>query len=297
MTTEAPAKLPVWKTALECYRLTFRHLGDLLRFAWPWLLLLVAVSGALYWALYPLEKDALAKTGSGSNTLWFLTLLASTAIGAFIAVPWHRLLILGERPELAEALKLDNRHWLYLWRAFLLGVLPLAPLLLMLTLFHSGLESAVTESMTEAETTSLIATISGFLLFLLICLAAGRFSPILPATALAHNGVGWRNSWDMTRNNTWRLFWISLILSLPFVIAGIVAAGFDLNAELKTPSEAIKAPVNEFAGRTSFTLWSVAMEFAGMLFGMLFVTFLSLAYRHFKRLAAPESKNSAPPAP
>ncbi len=102
MTSETPAKLPVWKTALECYRLTFRHLGDLLRFSWPWLLLLIALSGALYWGLYPAEQEALAKTGTGSNLLWILTsALISTAIGAFIAVPWHRLLFLGEKQSLA----------------------------------------------------------------------------------------------------------------------------------------------------------------------------------------------------
>ena len=39
--TDLPiAKLPIWKTTLDSYRVTFHHLRSFVRLAWPWLLFL-----------------------------------------------------------------------------------------------------------------------------------------------------------------------------------------------------------------------------------------------------------------
>ena len=301
MTTETPAKLPVWKTAAECYRLTFRHLGELLRFAWPWLLVLMAVSGALYWGLYPIEQKALAKTGSGSNVLWILTLLFSTVIGAFIAVPWHRLLLLGEKAGLTGSEHFSIRQRQYAVRAILLLLIPMLPIAALMYFYPASSTDAAATTTGNADDVDIGAMWLPMIYFgsiIALMALANRLSLILPATALGHTDKGWWKTWHMTQGNTWRLFWSSLIVFLPFVLAGIVAAFGDLFNEFANPAEQIKiAPVNELANRTSFTSWSVAWELAAMLFGMLYVTFLSLAYRHFTGLPVPESKNSIPRAP
>ncbi len=294
MTSETPAKLPVWKTATESFRLTFQHLGDLLRFAWPWLLLLIAVSCALYWGLYPVEKAALAETGSGSNLLWISTLFVSTMIGAFIAVPWHRMLLLGEKNDLSASGHFASRKWRYALRALLMIALPMLPILALIQFYPA---TSSEEAATTADSIDLVAMmlpVVYFGSFIALMVLVNRMSLILPATALDHNDVGWVETWSITRGNTWRLFWSSFIVSMPLIL---VAIGYVIH-DLWVPVEPIKiAEVNEIANRTRFTLWSVGWELAAMLFGILYVTFLSLAYRHFTGLAAPESTIATPAAP
>ncbi len=288
-----PAKIPVWKTTLECYRLTFRNLGDLLRFSWPWLLLLIAVSGALYWGFWETEQEAL-KTSGGSNVLMLLTLIVSTSIGAFIAVPWHRLLLLGEKQDLATGMKIGTKHRPYLLWALLLGVLPMVPLLALASLFPWGPASSETELMTVSEMNAIMALISGILIFVAMSLFTTRLALILPATAVGHSGVDWREAWAITRGNTWRLFWASVIIILPLMIFYIFVTPHDVSA---SAAPATIAEADELARRITFTLWSVLEELLAMFTGMVLVAFLSLAYRHFTGLPDPESTSATPPAP
>ena len=283
MTIEKPAKLPVWQTARECYRLTFRHLGDLLRFAWPWLLVLIALSGALYWALYPAEVAAMAETGSGSNALLITSALISTAIGAAIAVPWHRLLLLGENQSLAGCLTFDARRRSYFIKAVATLALPIAPIVLAAFLIPED---------TSAEASQLdFLRAAGFAMATIAAvMVINRLSLILPATALDHAGVGWSKAWHMTRGNAWRLFWLSLLVLAPIFVA--VAVAFSLY-----PNEFLLLDSTTAPSRAAFAAANVVLELASMLAGMLYVTFLSLAYRHFRGLPMPQSAPVAPAAP
>lgn len=283
MTSETPAKLPVWKTALECYRLTFRHLADLLRFAWPWLLLLIVVSGALYWTLYPAEVAAMAETGAGSNALWISSVLISTAIGAAIAVPWHRLLLLGEMQDLAGSLSFDTRRRSYFLNAIAVLALPVAPIVLAAFLIpvDSSAEGSLLDVFRAAGFG--IATIAAVMVI-------NRLSLILPARALDQLNAGWPQAWHITRSNTWRLFWLSLLVLFP-VFAAIIFA-FSLY-----PSEFSMLDSSAAPSRAAFTGANVVMDFVLMLTGMLYVTSLSLACRHFTGRPDPESTNATRAAP
>ncbi len=284
---KTPAKLPVWKTARECYRLTFQHLGDLLRFSWPWLLLLIAVSGAIYWALYPAEVAAMAETGSGSNALWIASALISTAIGAAIAVPWHRLLLLGENQSLAGCLTFDARRRSYFIKAVATLALPIAPIVLAAFLIPED---------TSAEASHLdFVRAAGFAMATIAAvMVINRLSLILPATALDDPNTGWQQAWRMTSRSTWRLFWLSLLVLAPIFVA--VAVAFSLY-----PNEFLLLDSTTAPSRAAFAAANVVLELVSMLTGMLYVTFLSLAYRHFMSFPAPErapdSNNATPPAP
>jgi hypothetical protein len=270
MTDTHKPKLPIWPTAVDCYTLMWRHLRDLLRYAWPWFIALIAVSGALYWGFYPHERETITQTGAGSNTLWLSTVLASTAIGAAIAVPWHRLVLIGEQQSMAASLHLDLYKRQCLIGALALFLVPALPLLLIESLLPAAPASAAAEAL---STRDLALMVVGAVFFLAIPII-NRLSLVLPASALHRDDVGWAATWRMTRGNTWRMFWASFVPMLPLIAAAIVA--FSIYSGVTLIEDATVAP-----SRAAFTLSNVLWEVGAMLFGMLYVTFLSLAYRHF----------------
>jgi hypothetical protein len=260
-------KLPVFKTIAEVFTVTFRHLGDLLRFAWPWLLVLIAVSGALYAAYYDSERTAIAAGDTGSNSLWVLTLAVSTTLGALIAVPWHRRILLGEHQTLSKSLSLDATKFAYTAKAAAIIAVLCLPLVVV------KLADPVAPE-TQA-TIDLLITVIFTLVFLTLFFASNRISLILPATAVENHAVTLGDAWRATRGNTLRLALVSIVstivplmipLLLAYWLAPAAAAAMDANT---APSAATFAVAN--------TIW----ELFAIVFGMLFVTFLSLAYRHF----------------
>jgi hypothetical protein len=256
MTTDTPAKLPVWKTVADIYIVTARHALELLRFAWPWLAVLIIASGALYWGLYSAEQEALQSHIMSSASLWYTTLFVSTAIGAAIAVPWHRTILLNETQTAAANLKADATRLTYFAYALMLGVAPFA---LLYAVDWSKPQSA---TVVFASTVALLLTWPIF----------NRLSLILPAIAVGHNNVTIQNVWQATHGQTIRLLATSLLQIVPFfaVIVAVVFLAPDTDPA-----------ANQVQSRFAFTASNVLWEIAAIFIGMLFVTFLSLAYRHF----------------
>lgn len=267
MTVQTPPKLPVWKTTREVFAVTFRHLGDLLRFAWPWLLVLIAVSGALYAAYYDSERTVMAAGGTGTNSLWVLTLAVSTILGALIAVPWHRRILLGEHQTLRKSLSLDATKFAYTAQA--------AAIMATLCLPLAVVKLADPVAPEAQATIDLLITVSFTLVLLTLLFASNRISLILPATAVGNHTVTLGGAWRATRGNTLRLALVSIVatilpLMIPLVLAYWLAPAATAAMDANTaPSAATFAVAN--------TIW----ELFAIVFGMLFVTFLSLAYRHF----------------
>lgn len=275
---DAPGKLPVWKTALESFRLTVRNFTTLLRFAWPWLLIFMAASAALYWNLYEAEQSALAAGNWGSPKLFYATTVLSTVIGAFIAIPWHRLLLVGEQPA-SPSLAIDRRHVMY--ALLTLALFALAPLPVLLA-------DLVTAPTVETEGLSIrdAAIAAGVLGFVACWLVINRLSLVLPVIALDPSRASVREAWHITRGNTWRLFASSgliLLVIVPiFATLAVISEFFSGWNETQEKIEVTPVP-----SQVWFTAHSVLFEIAGITLGMLFVTFLSLAYRHFYGLTAP----------
>lgn len=288
MTVTKIPKLPVWKTIADVYIVTARHLGDLIRIAWPWLVLLIALSAALYAAYYDTERAA-TTGGTSSSMLWILTLTASTIIGALIAVPWHRSILLGEHQTLSHGLALDSRKFAYVAKAVAIIASLLLPLVAVTRTGSAEPESdAGTKAISEFSLADFWPVLF-FLLFFALIFALNRLSLILPATAVDNRDATLRTAWRATRGNTLRLAFVSVVatflpclfpLGLGYLLAPAAIAALDANTAPNVIAFAVANTINEFLT---------------ILFGMLFVTFLSLAYRHFFGTAHVDASGTIPP--
>lgn len=268
MPVETP-KLPVLATTRDVFAVTARHIGELFQFAWPWLLALIVISGAIYWSLYPIERQSMAENGTGSNTLWFTSLLASTVIGAMIAVPWHRRILIDEPQTLQSGLQFDSLKLSYAAKALQLMLAMAVPGMLMFSFMPPNETDADFSTQDAFWTIAIIAWLTA-LLFLL-----NRFSLALPATAVGDPNAGFADSWRASKGNTWRLALVSFLATLlPFLLLFAALEHF-------MPEAMSHVVASEDTPRLSYTIANVFTEFVAILLGMLYVTFLSLAYRHF----------------
>ncbi|MEQ1673013.1 MAG: hypothetical protein ABL893_19350 [Hyphomicrobium sp.] len=268
-------KLPVWKTIADVYIVTARHLGDLLRFSWPWLVVLIAVSMALYSAYYQSERALLAAGGTRSNLLWALMLATSTLIGALIAVPWHRRILLNEPQTLSQGLSLDARKVVYVVKAMAISaslVLPLIALMWAIPSETAG--EAATKVEPEFSVFDLWPLIF-FITFFAVIFALNRVSLILPATAVENRSVTLARAWRGSRGNTLRLGFVSIIATFLPIIVPVQLI------QLVAPALVSTLDANTAPNALSFATANTISELFTILFGMLFVTFLSLSYRHF----------------
>ncbi len=274
-----PTKLPLWKTVGDAYRLTWVHLGSLCRIAWLWVIIFIIFSVIAYHPLWPLELESRSneKAILPLFALSLLPTIISLVMESSVSVAWHRLLLLNERTAQTVYLRLDHTVLRYFGRALILTLLFMVPLFLMIlpTLYlipdssdivgASISEDAPTKEMIETILTVGFLVLIGGLLLTVLSYVPMRLSLALPARALAHNQISWRESWRQTRWNYWRLFMGSVLtLALPLLLTIILTV---ILPETKTQIE--------YAYTTALfdALWFVG--------GIIWVSFLSLAYRHF----------------
>lgn len=271
MEHNALPKLPVFATIRDVFVVSARHAGELLRFASPWLIAVAVITGALYAAYFDAERASITATGSGSNMLWVLTFAASTIIGALIAVPWHRSILLREPQSLASGVALTPAKIAYVVKATALMLVLSLPLMVAL-LMPSATEDTEGGSAIVPSDAIFFLLVAVFVVWMFVL---NRVSLILPATAVENSAVGVAQSWASTRGNTLRLAVVSFVatfvpmlvpLGLALWLAPTATAAMDANT---APSLAAYVAAN--------TVW----ELFALVAGMLYVTFLSLAYRHF----------------
>jgi hypothetical protein len=205
----------------------------------------------------PFQVDILARIGTDPDAVndpWelrFLTLLQDLAIlpaMAAIAVAWHRLILVGERPGGAN-LRLDRNVALY--GAFLLAIILFFMLLI-----------DVPRMIATEPGPRLAVNVVGTALSIAAALVIGRLSLVLPAIALGRTDIGLGDAWRATRGNTWRLFWGPIVCLLLLALPGLVV--FMLAR----------------TDRVTFTVTMVALELISILGGVIGVGFLSFAFRH-----------------
>jgi hypothetical protein len=252
-----PPKLPFWRMVGRAYAAPFVNFGALVRAAWLWLLILAPVLLAISWLQAPMEIDVLARIGGGPDTVhdpWELRLLSllqqlvMLPAMASIAVAWHRLILVHERPAGAN-LRLDGSVAIY-------GLFLLATVLL-LTLLGDA------PRMIASGLAPRLADVLGIALSLAAALVIGRLSLVLPAIALGRADIGLGDAWRATRGNTWRLFWGPIVCLLLLVLPGLVV--FMLAQ----------------ADRVTFAIAMAALELVSILGGIVEVGFLSFAFQHF----------------
>ena len=258
MATQTAARLPLWHTVADAYRLTIGNFGYLIRVSWVWVLVMLPVAFAFHYMAFQLgwhRMSDLSSFGSAANflipTLLYMPMLAS------IAVAWHRRLLADEVWQGRYYLRLDRTVAGYLGLALIVTATAIAPLYALVALADRSASEGWTERL---------------VLVCLLMFAVGLFISTkiwlaLPARALGRSGFGMRQAWSETNRNFWRLFVGFILCVIPVVIiAGALAL-------LEVDWTGIEEPAVYAA---SVALFDLVVTF---LAGMPVVSFLSLAYR------------------
>jgi hypothetical protein len=278
-------KLPFWDTVSLSYSTYFRHFIDALRASWLWLLVVAVFTCFASWQQWSWMASAMANLKPGLPPrmpqptemmvlLQFDNVLMLLA-GVSIAVAWHRLMILDERPGLSGSNVVTKTLWRYIGMAivvFLINFLPAA--VVMFPAFYFLFPAKVTGG---PPPSGLFAMVPLILALSAIGLAVGfRLSLLLPARAVDDLSITFKQAWFRTRGNTWRLLWGISFTTLPplllMQIAVLTTIGF--------PNPGNFAG-EEFVARMTVT--STISVIYYLLILPIGIGFLSHAYRHFFR--------------
>ena len=240
-----------------------RNLGQLARISWLWLVILLPVSAAAQWLIWPWTNEtAQREFETTSQLIGFLPDLIELPVLASIAVAWHRLVLHHERVGGVVYLRLDRivlRYTLILLAFFVLAQVYAGSLL-------TGTSDSLLPVATVLINLAFVIIISIFVL--------PRFSLVLPGIAIGES-LSLSASWQLTRRNTWRLAMAGLMCSLPLVAPFAFLFWY-------VPNDT----------RTSSALLGTLNALVYVLLVTVGVTLLSLAYRHFvwrQDIAAPPS--------
>lgn len=197
-------RVPVWGVIAAGLRSVFLYPANLARRTWPLVLVTVGVMTVLGARFIDLEQAAGDSPGAGLG----IAVVALTALA--VAVRWHRGLLTGEAPPGIAVLR-PEIAWLRFALAFVLmvaGTLTAASLVIAV-LF--GLVLAVTDP--DRAYTAMF----GLALPVVVAMIAvtGRLIVAYPMIALGGKTVAsLRQSWRLTRGNTWRLLLLTAIYTL-----------------------------------------------------------------------------------
>jgi membrane-anchored glycerophosphoryl diester phosphodiesterase (GDPDase) len=120
----------------------------------------------------------------------------------------------------------------------------------------------------QIDPVALGITSVGSLVSIVLFFVSARLFLMLPAKALERDDITLGTVWAATKRNSWRMVWGYVFCLLPMVVVGGgIGIAFWLSSALE--SRAVAA-----------TVWT-ALTLTWIIFGMVSVGFLSLAYRHF----------------
>ena len=250
--------LPVLATVWTAYTLTYRGFGHFLQIAGRWLLLLFVFVFAIDWLLWPLGQSEVFSPALSWVFLLFRN-FPILFIGAVIAVPWHRYLILGEsKPNPFTSIDQTKLTYFVVAVVFSFATsIPFIPLAWVGNLIQSSATGLV-----------LIHALFTLTAGVVILALAWRASLYLPGLALREH-VDFGTVWLRTKGNTLRIGVGGILSILPFIIVlgllfTVVNAGAATNAS-----------------RIGGSLLGATTEVCHLLIGLSGLTFLTVAYRYF----------------
>jgi hypothetical protein len=281
-------KLPFRLTVSLAYSTYFRRFTEALRISWVWLVVAAALTAIASWQQWSWMAVAMANLKPGVSpqmpkpfemaALLNLDNAFLLLAGVSIAVAWHRLMILNEQPRFSGINVATKDLWRYIVVAitlFLIFFLPVAAVAFPALYFLLPAPGPA-------------APPAGFFLLILlgfVVYAAGgavvfRLTLLLPARAIGNTNLTFRQTWDRTRGNIWRLFWgIVATTTPPLVIAQIVfLLGFGLPRPGMFPHPGMGSGDDLVAQMTIMSTISIIYY---LLIVPIGIGFLSHAYRHF----------------
>ncbi|KCV82518.1 hypothetical protein ATO10_06236 [Actibacterium atlanticum] len=212
-----------FKIFTHALRMVFGNFGTVLRILVPPVLIAAAVFvGAMYMSGLSFEElDASAQPAQGPNPIFILTaflLIVFTFI--WVAVAWHRFVLLEERPVGALPKPHMNAMMSYVGKILLLsliGVVCMIPVAVLLWAL-------------VAVTNSPVLGLVPLLMMLVFSVFFLRASVVLPAAAIGRK-LTVREAWEATRGSTWPIvlcYFLSMVL-------GMLLSGLSLGGTLITP--------------------------------------------------------------
>ena len=290
------AKLPLRETIKLSYSSYFNNFGDVLRISWLWLALVVPLMGAASWLQLSWMAGAMANLKRSGPLppdappmppLPVVTMLLGGAAPIAvllatlsIAVAWHRRMILDECPGVSGSNLMSGNVWRYAGAAMAVGLLALLPIgviALPMFLVMGFVSPGVAQAPMPPQVPVLAAAL--FIGYIAAIAIGLRLILLLPARAAGDMALTFRQAWERTRGNTWRLLWGTVATTVPLGIVGVavIAAvlGFP-NADLmKLDGPAFKSYAERMA------VANVVMAAFFLLILPIGIGFLSHAYRHF----------------
>ena len=276
------SKLRLGNTISLSYSSYFTNFVDILRASWLWLIAAAALTSVASWQQWSWMATAMTNLKPGlppqipkATEMELLSYLANILVlfaGVSIAVAWHRLLILNERPGFSGSNVRTQNVWRYTGMAiviFLIGFLP-AAVVLFLTFFFLAPSTAG-----HPPSAGSFAMIPVILVLYAVGTAVGlRLSLLLPARAVGNPGLTFKQAWNRTRGNTWRLLWGIAATTIPPLL--LLEVAFLIMIGVPNPA---KFASEEFVARmTATSIVSVAFY---LLIVPIGIGFLSHAYRYF----------------
>ncbi len=202
--------LPRWGIAVDAWRVLIENSGTALRNAVLPFLILVAMHRLL---------DIAEPEGFRALASYLLFTIVFPIPAALLLVPWYRLILSAQRPELAER----PAQWWYM--VFMLRTLGLE-LMLFATQIPS-MSAGILALQDGGAPDPKLAQIGG-LLFLLALVPGfylyGRAGLALPAAAGGHDH-SYSRSWRATGSAGWRIAGILIVVWFPFFIVDGMLAG------------------------------------------------------------------------
>lgn len=166
-----------------------------------------------------IATDYVGGTGAG-----FLAFFVSIATVAFVAVGWHRIVLLGEKAKIVAAPRgAIYLHYAVSW--FFIGFVPILGVLLLgvgvyviAVLF--GLDAALLDGyymyvpeFAQGVGSMFYTGMGMFVVAMAVIWYLFRVGVVLPHLALGHNHIGMRRAWGLTRPQAGPIFGTALVAS------------------------------------------------------------------------------------
>ena len=199
-----PAKVEVLATVGRAFRFVWTERNDFMTLAFlP--ILVMAIIVTIIAGTGPVDdlEAAAAANAAGFGIFVVINFLALTYFG----VAWHRrYMIPQERATARDALRWQPRHWRFLWISVLLSM-------------GSGIAVALGLVPTFLVTPA-GAALATLAVLIGVGLAAARLLILLPAAAV-DDFMSFRGGWAFGRHNSWRLFTLLVLATLPVLFADV----------------------------------------------------------------------------
>jgi hypothetical protein len=253
--------IPVGAIVKQTYALAWQYRKEYFQLARDWLLIAVAVLLAVNIASYimapiphfsledykHITPEQLAQIHANALNLVIFGAInhfAVLALSVSIAVGWHRLILLGEKVTTPHYLRFDDTVKNYLKLAVILASL-----------------SIIASIIQNIHFLGFVGPLLGSIVSIIALIAVVRISPMLPAVALNSN-LTWREVWDRTSGNFWRICGGHILCYLPFVFFVLIFFAFN----------------NSFLQPVFYTAYYLAFM---IIILPIYLSYLSLSYQFF----------------